>query len=348
MADDESSDERRRRRAEEVRAYKAAYRRTHAAEIAEYRAKYRALHREQIAAQQHDYNARLQTERKAMRAQREAEEKREATRLERAEARRQKSRAEYAKDPQRVLDRQRKYRAKRRETDPEHYRAVKREALKRWRDNHREEQNAKDRERYRANAVERTARMRAYYAENSATVLKRKHEKWAKDPEASREQQRRYRAREAQRRRDGLPAWRLHRTTADEALANKQAADEFFHREFSAAQIARMSAGPPTPAEMLDAWERDCARARARSYYTIPPQDRANRLSDRLGADRIRDRLRRRLDAERDGVENERLDEIGRQINDRLRQFPRRSVTLRDPAAPLHIDGQGASTGLSR
>ncbi|MFH8251486.1 hypothetical protein ACH3VR_14030 [Microbacterium sp. B2969] len=348
MADDESSDERRRRRAEEVRAYKAEYRRTHAEEIAAYRAKYRAEHREQIAAQQHDYNARVQAERNAARAQREAEEKREAARLERAEARRQKSRAEYANDPQRVLDRQRAYRAKRREADPERYRAVKREALKRWRDNHREEQNAKDRKRYRANAVERTARMRAYYAENAATILKRKHEKWAEDPEGSREQQRRYRAREAQRRRDGLPSRRLHRTTADEALANKQAADEFFQRELPASQIERMSAGPPTPPELLDAWERDCARARARSYYTIPPRDRANRLSDRLAADRIRDRLRRRLDAERDRVENERLDEIGRQVNDRLRQFPRLSGTVRDPAAPLHLDGQGPSTGLSR
>lgn len=84
----------------------------------------------------------------------------------------------------------------------------------------------------------------------------------------------------------------------------------------------------PTDPSDLARWERDSARARAGSYLAELTASRAQAEADASPKTAVM--LARE-------AEEARMEEIARQINDRLRRHPRRPETF-DPTAPLHGD----------
>lgn len=255
-----------------------------------------------------------------------------ARRRERDRARRDKERADeerraaararardwYAENRERHLEAQRQYRAAQRAADPDSFRLAKRERNKRWRDGHRDRENAKLREKYRADPEQKRVGAARYYENHAEQVKARRREYYALNRDAQLEKQRVWRAREKRRLDAGLPAYRVHRTAKAERDANRFAATMFFTRSRTTAEIETMLGELGTPVELLAAFQRDCARARAEyRHSTAPGRSKPTARSD---ASVARER------------EDERLDAIARAINDQLRHSPRSAPRASDDA----------------
>ncbi|WP_127817857.1 hypothetical protein [Microbacterium sp. CPCC 204701] len=248
------------------------------------------------------------------------------------EARRQYQRDYYAQHREELLEYQRQYRAAQRERDPDAYREGKRARTKRWRDKHRDEVNARLREKYRADAEERRQRRREAYARNPEEQRSRRRAYYAANKEKQLAAQQRWRDREKRRVEAGLPVRRLHRVDDDERFANSAAADAFFGREWTDAELKAALGSIETPPELLAAWKRDCLRARAAHHLSVQKYE-LGRLEKELA--RVRPGPKPKPPMTPEEIEEARLDAIGRQINERLRhrEPPRRTHHL-DPAAP--------------
>lgn len=271
----------------------------------------------------------------------------EAARVEaearRAEKRRAYAREWYAANREQYLAYQHEHRAKQKDADPDAYRAVRRAANKRWRDSHKEEQNARQRDRYRAGPRPDLDARARYYAAHAEALKARKLERYWANHEEGLAKQRAWREREKRRRRIGLPNRALHRVTAAERKANQVAADEFFTRAYTPAEVAALMS---TPAPLIARWERDSERARVASYYVLGPE--ISSVAMRSAARRAEaERVRAERDAALD-AENARLDAIAKAINDGLRH-PRgpRSFHGRDETAPVRGPTALDHTGIN-
>ncbi|MDL9978586.1 hypothetical protein [Microbacterium candidum] len=262
------------------------------------------------------------------------------------EDRRRYARQYYAAHREEQLEYQRQRREAQRESDPERYAELRRGRAKRWYDRHKEDQNAKQRAKYRADPQPHLERRSRYYAEHAEEIKAKRRERYAANKEQELARQEAWRDRERRRREVGLPVRRIHAATHTELQANEDAAGAFFARRWSGREIRRMrKAGAATPPELVTAWLRDCARARA-TFHLAEQKEELERLQKELAraksgpmssAERERLEAQRIADEEREAkrLEEERLDAIGREVNERLRHHdPPRRVHHNDPAAP--------------
>ena len=312
---------------EKLRQWKAA----NPDKVKEYAARFRDQHREQIRKENRDRErARAAKARKA-----------EAAR----ERRRVAARERYAADPEAHSEYQRERRRAQRAADPEGYREAKKQRNKRWRDGHRDEQNAKLRAKRRDNPEPKRAAAEKYYAEHGDKVRERRREYYWANHEKQLESQRRWRAAEKRRRDVGLPPRRLHRVLAAERAANHTEADEFFSRPRFRDEILAMRHGPrPTEAEIARL-ERDNERARAAHAFAMADDPTyPMTASDRRAVERAR-AAQRHQDAI--NAEEARLVAIARAINDQLRVEPRRSSPIGE-AEPVQPISAPATRGISR
>jgi len=319
------TDEERRERERERRR---RYRETHADEVRERNRRWKSEHPEKIKEYRDRFRAnhleRIRKENRERERARTAKARRAAAA---AERRRVKGRARYAADPKTHRDYQRERRRAQRAADPEGYREAKKQRNKRWRDSHKDEQNAKLRAKHRDNPEIKRAAAERYYAEHGDEVRERRRAYYWANREKQLEKQRLWRAREKRRRELGLPPRRLHRVTASERAANASAADEFFTRARTPEEVKAIRREPKTSARELARWHRSSARARlaagidADSDAIRPVTTSRRRESEREAA------ARRKREA--DAAEAARMDAIAREINDRLRHEPRRSPTTR-------------------
>lgn len=248
------------------------------------------------------------------------------------EARRQYQRDYYAQHREEQLEYQRQYRAAQRAKDPDAYREGKRARTQRWRDTHRDEVNARLREKYRADPEKHRQRRREAYAQNPEEQRARRRAYYAANKEKQHATQQRWRDREKRRIEAGLPVRRIHRVARDERFANVAAADEFFARVWTDAELRIALRSIATPTELWAEWKRDCLRARA-AHHLATQREELARLEMELARVRPGPKPQPRRTVQE--IEEARLDAIGRQINERLRhrELPRRPHHL-DPAAP--------------
>jgi hypothetical protein len=231
------------------------------------------------------------------------------------EAVRQRARDWYAENSDRHLEYQRQYRARKRAEDPEGYREAKKERNKRWRDAHRDAENAKLRQKYRDNPEAKQQQASRYYATHAEDVKARRRAYYAAHREKELEKQRQWREREKRRRDAGLPPRRIHRVLKAERIENTRAAETFFTKTYTPVQLdaLRQEGVAPfeeaTPPELYEAWVRDCERARAAYRNAHGPSRQPDPAATRRAAERAR--------------EEERLYAIARAINDQLRHGPR-------------------------
>jgi len=264
----------------------------------------------------------------------------------RRDARRQYQREYYALHRKEQLEYQRRYRVAQRAKDPDAYRESKRARAKRWRDKHRDQVNARLREKYRADPEKHRQRRREAYAHNPEEQRARRRAYYAANREKQLAAQQRWRDREKRRVDAGLPVRRLHRVDRDERFANRAAADEFFGREWTDAELKVALRSIATPHDLWASWKRDCLKVRAAHHLAMQKEELA-RLEKELARARPGPKPKHRPTPEE--LEEARLDAIGRAINERLRhrEPPRRPHHL-DPAAPHQHLLPHDQTGMNR
>lgn len=304
--------------ADSIREKNRQWKTEHPEKIREYRATFRAKHLEQIR--------RENRERERARAARV----REAAAA--AELRRVRARERYAADPQAHNDYQRERRKAQREADPEGYRAAKNRRNKRWITAHRDEFNSHLRMKYRDNPETKRAANSRYYAEHGEQVRDRRRAYYAANREQQVEKQRQWRAREKRRREVGLPPRRLHRVPAAERQMNEAVAEAFFSRMRSPEEVKVLRRERKT----LDRERARLVRASRRERIAAgiagdTDPVRPVRMTQRRESER---QAAARLKREADAAEATRMDAIAREINDRLRQTPRRTQHNRSRHAP--------------
>lgn len=307
-----------------LRAWKAA----NPEKVKEYRARFRERHLEQVRRENREGERRRAAKRRTANAA--------------AERRRVRARERYAQDPAGNLEYQRQRRAAQRAADPDGYREAKRARNKRWQDRHRDEQNAKRRQKHRDNPDAKRESAARYYQTHGEQVRERRRAYYHANREAQLEKQRQWRAREKRRRDAGLPPRRLHRTAAAERAANRGAAAEFFERERTPEHVAILRNELRTPGDVIARWERDSERARIASAIAADED-----ITHPLTAAQMRRREREHAAQQRQvarEVEEARMDQIAKTINDRLRTHPRPAQS-HNHAPTLHIPD--ASGGLS-
>lgn len=316
-------DEERRRRKREV---DRRYRQTHADDERERKRQWKARNPEKVKEYRDRFRAahleRIRRENRERERRRAAKARKAAAA---AEGRRVKARERYAADPQANLEYQRKRRQAQRAADPDGYREAKRQRNKRWRDSHKDEQNAKLRAKHRDNPEIKRAAAERYYAEHGDKVRERRRAYYWANREKQLEKQRLWRAREKRRRELGLPPRRLHRVAATERAASASAAHEFFARARTPEEVKAIRREPKTSARELARWHRSSTRARLAAAIdadsdAIRPVTASRRRESEPAA-------RRRREAA--AAEAARMDAIAREINDRLRHEPRRAPTTR-------------------
>ncbi|CDK01642.1 MULTISPECIES: hypothetical protein [unclassified Microbacterium] len=263
---------------------------------------------------------------------------------ERRDARRAWSREYYAQHREEYLEYQRQHRAAIRQKDPEAYRQAKRQRDQRWRDKHKDEVNAKLREKYRTDPEKHRQRRREHYAANAEEQRARRREYYARNKERQLATQRAWRDREKRRRDAGLPPRRLHRVSRDDRIAHRADADAFFTREWTTAELSEALRSVATPPELVAAFKRDSLRARA-AYHLAEQKEELARLHKELDRARPGPKPTRTLQA----VEEARLDAIGREVNERLRhREPARHPHHLDPAAPHPMLQPNHPMGMNR
>lgn len=264
----------------------------------------------------------------------------------RKDARRQYARDYYAAHREEQLEYQREQRAARRAKDPDGYREKSRARTKRWRDKHKDEVNAKIRAKYHADPEKIRERRREYYAANAEQQRAKRREYYARNKEKQQAAHRAWLDREKRRREAGLPPRRIHRVSRGERFKNSDAADEFFAREWSKTELAQAYTSLRTPPELLAAWERDCNKARA-AYHLAEQKEELERLRNELT--RARPGPKPKPRPTREQMEEERLEAIGRAVNERLRhREPARRTHHLDPAAPHPMLQPNNPMGMNR
>lgn len=264
----------------------------------------------------------------------------------RKEARRQYARDYYAKNREEYLDYQRQYRAEQRAKDPEAYREGKRKRTQRWRDKHKDEVNARLRDKYRDDPEKHRERRREFYAEHADEQRARRREYYAQNKEKQNAAHRAWRDREKRRREAGLPARRIHRVSGEARKSNTAAAGSFFARTWSDAELAVALKSIETPPEVWAAWKRDCLKARA-AYSLEEQKEELERLQKELS--RVRPGPKPQPRPTTEEIEEERMDAVARGINERLRhREPPRRVHHLDPAAPHPMMQTHTTTGMNR
>lgn len=251
--------------------------------------------------------------------------KREAAKRER---RKVYARGWYERNRERVLEQQRVARARRKAENPERYRAMANARQQRWRDSHRDEQNQRLRDHRLDNPASRIGTERRYYEKNREQILERARARYAANPEEARARAKQYRSRERRRRQLGLPPPRRHVVRPRERDENQRNADDFFARSYTRQEVNDAATALATPPDLLAAWKRDCARARAAYRLVTDPEVAEYKSESRRRVEAARELLRRRQAAE-----EARMDAIARDVNDRLRRVPRRP-TPADPTLP--------------
>jgi hypothetical protein len=294
---------------------------------------WRERNKEHLAA----YNKRWKQEHREATRRHNRESERRHREKQRALARlRERQRRYYTENPQHYREKMREWRAKRLAADPVGYRAAERERMRAWRATHRDQVLAANRARDAEDPSGPRERSRNYYRRHAEERLAAQRAYFAEHPGKRREYQERWRRKDRWRRSNGLPTWKLHRTTAKERAVNRFAADAFFAKKYTRVEIRSMKLGPPTPNALLVAFWRDCERARAAHRWSQNPE--------------LRQRVRAAMKAR--AVVNEknaRLDAIAREVNDRLRHAapPRRDH--RAAPAPYSLMQQLSSQqGLDR
>ncbi|MGN8552093.1 UNVERIFIED_CONTAM: hypothetical protein OHV15_05875 [Microbacterium sp. SLM126] len=174
---------------------------------------------------------------------------------------------------------------------------------------------------------------RKYYEKNREQILERARARYAANPEEARARAKQYRSRERRRRELGLPPPRRHVVRPRERDENQRNADEFFARSYTRQEVSDAVAALATPPDLLAAWKRDCARARAAHRRATDPEVADYKSESRRRVEAARELLRRRQAAE-----EARMDAIARDVNDRLRGVPRRP-TPADPTLPHSAPG---------
>lgn len=274
-----------------------------------------------------------------------AEARRQLSAIERAkkDARREYARDYYAKNRERYLEDQRRYRAERKAADPERYRQQAQARNKRWRDSHKDQENAKLRAKYAANRYPTLEQRAASYEKNAEVHRERRRAYYKANKDRINAEHRLRRSQDRARFEAGLPSRRLHSLSREERWANDVAANVFFARSRTVADLLALKREEETPDAVLTAFRRDCSRARA-AHFLHTQVEELTYLRNVL--DKESPRARRLIERE---AEDARMDQIARGINERLRIKPSHDDGPRvSPAAPhLHLQQQ-QSNGLSR
>lgn len=316
----------RQKNAKQRAEYGRRYREEHREQRAGYTRKYRAEHADQIDAYRRRW--REQNLEQARTANREYM-RRKAAEARTAEERRVKkaaySRERYHADVEASRAKARDRNAQRRAADPDGYREQRRTQKQAWRDRNRDQINASLREKNRIDPAKKQIAAQRYYqrhADERRAYSRRYHQEHREELLVK---QRRWREREQRRIAVGLPVQRLHRLTPTERRDNARAADAFFSRPLTPQLLEQIDAELRTPPELIDAFHRETARIRATQYALRNPETGAHV-------------------ANRNQAEEERMDAIARQINERLRVAPR---SPRNPAPQLPPIPAPSTEGLS-
>lgn len=331
----------RERKADRIREYKRQWRQRNADHIRAYRVAYDSKHREEIRTKNREY-------------MRERAPRVAADRV-RREAKLAAKRRYYETHKDQYTEYQRRWRARKRAEDPDGFRAAQNARQRAWREANKDRLNAQLRGKRRENPEAHRASARAYYATHAEQLKAQKRAYYQVNRDAILARNRAWKQREKRRKDAGLPPRRLRTTPAAERRANGAAADEFFARERTQAEIAAMRRGPvpspallqPTPEELVTAIVRDSARARIEhALATDLSYARRGRLAEvrrYLASQKISGRDMREAE------ENARMDAIAKDINDRLRHRdpPRRTHHL-DAAAPHPGLTPHTTVGLNR
>jgi len=302
----------REKNADKIAEYKRQWRERNQEHRDAYAADWRERNREHIRISNRDYMRR-----KAKEAKDEVE--------------RRTRKAEYARnryhaDLEASRSKARENRQAAQTRDPETYRANKKRHNDAWRAKHKDEINARLREKRLINPSPRAESARRYYEAHAEERRANRRQRYQDNREHELAKQRQWRQREQRRIAVGLPVRRLHRVTPAERLEHARAAEQFFARPMTAELRERLKAELRTPPELIEAWHRDNARFRAAQYALRHPEAGVHVVN-------------------RKKAEEERMDAIARQINERLRVSPR---TPRDSAPYAPPVPQPSTEALSR
>ena len=331
------SDEERQRRNEAARRYKKThakqisaygrqYRQEHAEQIAEYKRAWRERNRDHVA----EYRGRYDEDnreriRKVNRENMRRQSAEERAAVERRERKAAWARERYHADVEASRAKARQNRERQRAADPEGYREGKKRRKAAWRESHKDEINARLREKNLRDPSAKSVRAQRYYQRHADERKAYRRQYYWDNRERQLARQKQWRDRERRRVEVGLPARSLHNVTPGERDQNAAAAEAFFSRPLTPQLQEQLAAELSTPQHLIEAWQRECARIRAVDYARRNPETSS-------------DAVRRRE------AEEARLDRIARTINDRLRLTRPRDAHVDPDQAyqpPSSIDNVG-------
>ncbi len=301
-------DERAQRKREQSRRWREANREHRAA----YQTAWRERNREHIHESNREYRRRKAADAKAD--------------VERKARKAEYVRNRYHADVEASRAKARENRRAARERDPETYRANRKRLNDAWRAKHKDEINARLREKNLINPGPKTERARRYYDNHAEERRATRRQRYQDNRDHELAKQRQWRQREQRRVEVGLPVRRLHRPTPQERLQHLRDAEAFFVRPLTPKLRERLMSELRTPPELIEAWHRDNARFRAAQYALRHPETAVHVVN-------------------RKQAEEERMDAIAHQINQRLRLSPR---TPRDPVPNVPPVPERSPEGLSR
>ncbi|MBG6055284.1 hypothetical protein IWX81_001695 [Salinibacterium sp. CAN_S4] len=314
MGDSEEAQQRRseaarrykKKNAKQISAYGRQYRAEHAEQIAEYKRAWRERNGEHLA----DYRGKYGEEnrekiREANREYMRRQSAKERAEIERRERKAEKARERYHADIEASRAKAREYLQQKRAEDPDAYREGKKRRNAAWRKRHKDEINSKLREKNLRDPSKKKARAQRDYERHGDERRASRRRSYQKNRDRELAKQKQWRDRERRRIEVGLPVRRLHKVAPEDRGQNAAAAAAFFAREVTQQLREQLKAELATPQHLIDALRRDWARIRAVDYARRNPETSS-------------DTVRRRES------EEVRLDAIARDINDRLRQVPRR------------------------
>lgn len=333
------SDEERQRRNEAARRYKKThakqisaygrqYRQEHAEHIAEYKRAWRERNSDHISEYRGKYDEdNRERIRKVNRENMRRQSAKERAAVERRERKAAWARERYHADVEASRTKARQNRERQRAADPEGYREGKKRRKAAWRESHKDEINARLREKNLRDPSAKSARAQRYYQRHAEERRAYRRQYYWDNRERQLARQKLWRDRERRRVEVGLPSQRLHKVTPVERDQNVAAADAFFSRALTPQLDVQLAAELSTPQHLIDAWQRECARIRAADYARLNPETST-------------DTVRRRE------AEEARLDGIARSINDRLRLTQRRDPQAApdnayQPTSPIENVGLG-------
>jgi hypothetical protein len=315
VSDDEARQQRnaaargyKKKHAKQIPAYGRKYREEHREQHAEYTKRYRAEHAEEIAAYRQQWREKnLDAARAANRDNMRRKAAQQRTAVERRERKAAWARERYHADVEASRVKAHESRERHRAADPEGYREGKKRRRASWRERHKEEINARLREKNLRDPSAKAAGAQRYYQRHAEERKAYRRQYYEDNRERQLASQKRWRDRERRRVEVGLPVRRLHKVTLAERDQNEAAAHAFFARPLTPELQEQLKVALATPKHLIDALHRDWARIRAVDYQRRHPETSSNTV-------------RRRE------VEEARLDGIARRINEQLRLTAQRGA----------------------